>query len=231
MTHRGYRLAWSIAALGALSACQNSEPQRADDAAQPAARPSASASAKPASEQSTSTTMTCTYPVSPADTAAALRARYGKDARLETLPGAEGSEFEGLVLWPDDRSRRVEIVFEDDAMLHPSTVRVWEGSQWRIAGIGLGDPFEKVRAANGGPFEFYGFSWDYGGYVSDLMGGKLASLGNGCGLSLRLGPSENAELADSLIGEGSVSSEDPLLASADVTVEELTLQFDGEDRD
>ena len=55
----------------------------------------------------------CTTPVSRNDTAATILNRYGAQARRETLPGAEGETFPGVVLYPRDRLRRVEIGLGD----------------------------------------------------------------------------------------------------------------------
>ena len=209
-----------LTAAAVLVACR-SEASAVDEA------PEATASAGPVTESAGSTVATCTYPVEPGDSAASIREHYGDDAEVTTLPGPEGTEFTGVVLWPNEPSRRLEVLFADDVLEVLSAVRVREGSKWSVAGLGLGDTLEEVRAANDGPFELFGFSWDYGGYVTDLMGGKLAALDGDCSVGLRLGPAENVALPDALMGEQSISSEDPRLPAARATIEELTVQFGG----
>ena len=170
-------------------------------------------------------TLTCSDPVRPTDTAASLQERYGDEARIETLHGPEGIEFPGLVLWPDNPLRRLEVVFAEEGPRAVSSIGLSSGSEWRAAGLAIGHPLARANAANGKPFKLWGFSWDYGGYVSDLAGGKLAALPGGCRVVMRLGPHEGAEVPDALIGEVELSSDDPRLEAAGVTIEELSLAF------
>jgi hypothetical protein len=170
-------------------------------------------------------TLTCSDPIQPADTAASLQQRYGDQARFERLHGAEGIEFTGLVLWPDDPARRLEVVFAEEGAHAVSSIGLSSGSEWRVAGLAIGAPIARANAVNGKPFKLWGFSWDYGGYASDLGGGKLAALPGGCRLVMRLGPRKGAEVPDALIGEVELSSDDPRLEAAGVTIEELTLAF------
>jgi hypothetical protein len=220
MSPRSFAALAGLTAVALLAACR-SEASAVDKA------PDATASAEPVSEAAGSTVATCAHPVAPGDSAASIRERYGDDAALAMLPGPEGTEFEGVVLWPNDPSRRVEVLFADYALEVLSGVRIGEESKWRVAGLGLGATLEDVRAANGGPFELWGFSWDYGGYVTDLMGGKLTALDGDCSVGLRFGPAKDAELPDALMGEQLISSEDPRLPAARATIEELTVQFGG----
>lgn len=73
-----------------------------------------------------------------------------------------GTENEVLLTWKDrDRTR-----------LHH--VRVGKKGQWKTQeGIQIGTTYEELLRLNGGPIQFYGFGWDYGGAV-DWNGGKLA---------------------------------------------------------
>jgi hypothetical protein len=182
---------------------------------------SASAEAKPTA----ATELTCTDPVRASDTAATLQERFGDQARVETLHGPEGIEFAGVVLWPDDPARRLEVVLAEEGQRTVSSVGMSRTSAWRAAGLALGDPLARANEANGKPFKLWGFGWDYGGYVSDLAGGKLAALPGGCRVVMDLGPSEDADVPDALIGEVELSSDDPRLAAAGVTIYELSLAF------
>lgn len=169
--------------------------------------------------------ITCSYPVGAGDTLASLQSRYGQQAQAATLGGPEGSEFEGVVLWPDDPSRRLEVIFADDAMREVSSVHPGDGSRWRIAGLALGDPLARARDANGRRFTLWGFEWDYGGYVSDLDGGSLASQPGGCRVLLRFGPGGRGPLPEGVVGEVELSSDDPRLDAVDPRIEELSLGF------
>ena len=110
-------------------------------------------------------------------TAAGLGRQYGDaNVSVQTLPGPEGSEsYQATVLFADDPTKRIEIVW-DDATDHPSSVTIHgDLSQWRRTdGVTLGSDLAAVETANGGPFMLSGFDWDYGGQVSDWRGGALS---------------------------------------------------------
>jgi hypothetical protein len=117
------------------------------------------------------------------------------------------------------------VVLAEEGGQTVSSIGVGHASTWRVAGLAVGDPLARANEANGKPFKLWGFSWDYGGYVSDLGGGKLAALPGECRAIIRFGPREGAEVADALIGDKEVSSDDPRLEVAGATIEELSLAF------
>lgn len=175
-----------------------------------------------------STVLTCTYPVNGnSDTAESVLSRFGKDARRATISGPEGSEFAGIVLWGDDPARRLELIIDEESRQERIFgIRLRSpGSVWKVAGLGLGDPLAKVVDANGGPFTLWGFGWDYGGYVSDLKGGKLERLPGGCDLSLRFAIAGPGNAPDSLSGDSEKRSDDPAFAKAPAVLDELALDW------
>lgn len=213
----------SIVAIAiAVASCDRSQPEEATATSEPTARSAESAG------QSSARDLTCSDPVRAGDTAASLKSRYGAEAREETLGGAEGSEFPGLALWPDDPSRRLEVFFREDGAPTVSSVRLGEGSHWRVGGLAVGDPLSRVREAHGAPFTFLGFGWDYGGYVGDLAGGRLETLPGGCAPTMRLdalGPIDDSLDAS---GDVEVGSDTPGLAAANVRLIELGISFPAE---
>lgn len=190
---------------------------------EPAAEPSPTPTASPTVA---STEVSCTGPVVPGDTVETLKVRFGNDAQVQTLGGPEGLEFEGMALFPGDPARRLEVIFGDDASGPATAVRLRGETQWAAGGIQLGDGLSAVREANGAAFALWGFGWDYGGYVSELGKGRLASLPGGCSLSIRFDP--DADLASEMLGEVTLSSDDPKVAEAGARVSELTLNFPAE---
>src|SRR6478672_12043623 len=60
--------------------------------------------------------ITCSSPVAPNDSGKSLRQRYGKDAVVQELHGAEGETYKGLVLLPRAADRRIEVSFTGDTM-------------------------------------------------------------------------------------------------------------------
>jgi hypothetical protein len=172
-------------------------------------------------------TLSCTGPVKRGDTAKSLMMAYGKDAVLGTIPGAEGMEEKGLILFDKDPKHRLEVLFGDEAMTQVSLVMVrgtstaWKGPE----GLHLGSKIGDIELANGRPFSVGGFDWDYGGYVSDLKGGRLAEIPGGCMFGLRMGFAEGNTnpVPDSLTGERTLDSGDPVLKKAGPVVQEMTV--------
>jgi len=121
-----------------------------------------------------------------ADTLDSLKQRYGaSNIKVGDVPGAEGEELPGWMLYPDDPKRRIYI-YLDDAGKHPSLLRVLDGeSTWsRSDGIHMGLTLTELVKLNGKPIQFSGFGWDYGGTVSDWHHGNIEKKGISGGLTL-----------------------------------------------
>ncbi len=189
-----------------------------------AASAQAANDAKPAEE------LSCSNIVKQGDTAKTIAARYKGETAIEEITGAEGATAKGLAIFPKDPSRKLLVSFFDDEMTKLSAIGPAEGaSHWTIAGLKLGSSLADVAKANGGKFEISGFEWDYGGYVTDLKGGKLSSLDGGCVVTIRFNPPEGKEVPAALSGEKSVASSDAMLAKLNPHVSEIQLGWpDGE---
>ena len=75
------------------------------------------------------------------ETLASLRARFGDaNIRVEMIPGAEGEEARGIVLFPDDPTRRAYLHFADTENLEGlALVRIVDSdSTWRFDNIRMG---------------------------------------------------------------------------------------------
>lgn len=145
------------------------------------------------------------------DTFDTLRARYGNVIVRETLPGGEGEEVAGWVLYPNDPSSRIEIYPDDDGV-HPASLVVRTGSKWtRADGVRAGMSSTELEALNGRPFVFSGFGWDYGGTVMDWKGGRLAHDGRFVGAVTLCESDEVPE--DYPSGDSDFSSDLPILKS------------------
>lgn len=116
-----------------------------------------------------------------------LEARFGSgNVRKEHLTGVEGIEYDAWILFPDDPAKRLELVLDDGPgprtisqirLDNPATV--WHDAN----GLHPGMPLSEVVRRNGGPVEFSGLDWDYGGTVTDWLGGKLAPAADAATLS------------------------------------------------
>ncbi len=197
------------------------------------ALPLAAASLAPAhaaGEAKTTEELTCSSIVKAGDTAKTIEARFKGETAIEETDGAEGEKAKALTLFAKDPARKLYISFFDDEMTKLAAIGPAAGAtHWTIAGLKLGSPLADVIKANGGKFEISGFEWDYGGYVTDLKGGKLSSLDGGCMVTVRFNPPEGKPVPPSLSGEKSIPSSDAKLAKLNPLVSDIQLGWAGED--
>ena len=164
----------------------------------------------------------CAGPITARMTAAAILARFGKDARRETLAGAEGAPVRAVILYPDDPARRLVVTFWDDAQTAVESVTAgakataWTGP----LGLHAGSSLNEVAAANGHGFALSGFGWDYGGYFTNAWGGKLKPDG-GCALQIRFGLPGKAPKA--IAGERDLNSNMPAVKAASPRIGQLSI--------
>jgi len=218
----------SLAALAVLGACSPKEQPAETTASPEAASESATASVLPPADYSSSATiLSCDWPATKTDTAKTLLAKFKSYAEIGTIPGAEGMETQGVLIFPNDPRRRVEVLFFDDAMTQISSVIVRGDSQWTGPnGLHIGSSLGDVEAANSKPFKLSGFDWDYGGYVNDLRGGKLDHIGK-CTFGVRFGipdtRREASPIPDSVMGDRTLMSNNIDVIRAAPVVEELSV--------
>lgn len=127
-----------------------------------------------------------------------------------TMPGAwifKGTDKELQILWdPETGEKRV------------SSVTVI-GKAWTFSnGLKLGMGLEDVEKINGGPFQIYGFDWDYAGW-SVFEGGRLEGM-----VGIRFEPSVTS-YDPSLSGDQLLESTNEKLRAAKPVVSELIVMF------
>jgi hypothetical protein len=132
---------------------------------------------------------------------AAIRLAYGDAATSDgEIYIGEGYSEMGTVVFPDDPSRRIEILWHHpEARMRPSAIILRETSTRRVAfstsstlTIGVGASLAEVELANGRPFEILGFDWDNGGTAGNWRGGALSGKDDDCFISLRFDPDSDA---------------------------------------
>lgn len=172
--------------------------------------------------------ITCASPVAPDDTVWSLKQRFGKDAVVQDLPGAEGEKYKGVVLFPKARDHRIEIAFTDDKAMRASGLTLRDTartSRWSVNGVSIGSSLADVQRANGKPFLVSGFEWDYGGFVTDWKGGALGRpLQGGCTVTIRF--DKKTAAPKSLLGDGvKAASDNPTLMKWAPVVTEIGVNF------
>ncbi|QWF18411.1 hypothetical protein [Lysobacter capsici] len=237
-------IALSLCAL--LSACER-------HAAMPAPAPAAATTPSPATTASAQTAAAITTePAAQAVSEYVLPGALAPDVGPERLkqlfgaanvriddhlPGPEGEDFRGVILFADDPGRRAVLHYQDEQQLRGlAFVSVRESdTRWRLDnGIVMGMRLSELARLNGKPIRFSGMGWDYGGTVTDWNGGKLASrdgdpVMRGARLGMVPGSSTQADAVPS--SDADYASDDPKFPRQGelLRVEELSVSFPGED--
>ena len=171
----------------------------------------------------------------PGTTLQELQQRFGASNVVPgEVPGAEGETFRGVVLFPEDPSRRATLYFQDTQNLHGlSMISVDDaGSRWELAsGIRIGTTLADLQARNGKPFTFTGFDWDYGGTITDWQGGKLQPADDEIAserMQLRM-PEGGSSEKPYPMGDAEFKSDDPRWKDLGISVGGISVGFPGED--
>lgn len=159
----------------------------------------------------------------------ALVERFGaENVSTQTLPGSEGESYEATVVFANDPTRRLEIIW-NEGRTAPASVSVESaGTLWRTAeGLTIGTPIAAVESANVMPFKLWGFGWDYGGWVSDWNVGALSQSDvPGCRLRIRFDARTDPGVGAS--GDSEFTSNDPAIRATDPAVNELGVMYGAE---
>ncbi len=195
-------------------------------------------------------------PVTSTSTETSLIQLLGRNAAKENVHVGEGNFEPGLVIYKNDPTRRLEVVWNRDVPAHPSYVFICPSSlgthppcRWRTAdGIGMGTTLKELERLNGKPFKMVVWGSDVGGGVSFDSGALSVFDGslerepwNRDRLFLRLEPrtdekgngipklseEEKNEVYD---GEKIVASSNPVLQKMNPYVEEVTMRFPSGDK-
>jgi len=151
----------------------------------------------------------------------------------ETIDGPEGSTLDATLLFPDDPTRRLVVLWQDETRREkPAAVIVRDDSEWvGPGGVRLGDELGEVEAINGAPFDVLGFGWDYGGAAS-FPAGTLADIPGACVLSLSFDLDWTKEYGpefDPIMGDQQLRSDDAQLRAAAPKVAEIIVGYPSED--
>jgi len=148
---------------------------------------------------------------------------FGEAALTDTeVAVGEGFTESGTVVAADSDAA-FAVIWVDDSQTEPATVKDF-GPAWQTPeGIGIGTSFAELQDILG-PFELYGFGWDYGGTLV-LEGSDLSNYYGS--LILRVQPADpdlfqqQSGAFQALLGDKLISSNNPSLPDLDLVVDEM----------
>jgi hypothetical protein len=153
-------------------------------------------------------------------TPADLARIYGAaNVRYADVPAAEGQKQRGAFVLRGTASE-LKVGFTADGKRIEFVAVV--GRAWATKeGLRIGTSLAELERINGGPFELWGFSWDYGGSVF-ARGAALE------GIFVGVAPTMNQSSAEAqqVMGRRKFSSRHPAFGALDVVVHSITIVFD-----
>ncbi len=188
----------------------------------PSGEPQDTGPAMPAEADPTGRVLTCATFASL--TPDELAQRFGaENITTQTLPGPEGESYEATVVFADDPTQRLEIIWNDTRSAPASVSVETTGTAWHgVEGYTIGSSIADIERINVMPFQLWGFGWDYGGWVSDWRAGSLAQT-PGCNVRVRFSPRN--ETATGAMGDSAFMSNDQAVRDTDPVVSEFGLMF------
>ncbi len=161
----------------------------------------------------------------------ALRRVFGSaDVKEERIDIGEGETVPGTVLFPDDSTIRLMIIWGDTINRRFPNRLVLRGdsSRWSVAeGITLGTALAELEKLNARPFTLARFGWDYAGVVMDWRGGRLATP-LGSSVKLYLLPPSSAQsdpVYNSVLGDRAYASDIAAMRRLKLTVRQIFIEF------
>lgn len=171
--------------------------------------------------------LVCEGPFAADSSEARLIEAFGKDNVVTgDVPGPEGSTVLATTIFPNDPAKTIEFGWWDEDKHERVAYFTVPADDTAPGGLKKGLTVKEVEALNGGPFQLYGFFWDYGGAAS-FEGGKLAPPEGGCSVSVRFAVGDYpADLnVDAISGDMQISSSEPLLEQVDARVDTVTVGY------
>ena len=149
-----------------------------------------------------------------------------------TEPGTtlfKGTPDEVQILWADKEG----FAQPDAVIIRPATDKPGTAgttTQWMLAdGLKIGSTLKEVEKLNGKPFSLYGFSWDYGGTVSNWHGGRYQAKDGKTYFSVVFGygelTPEQEKLSEKVMGDSEFSSSNPTMQQLNPTIQTMTIRF------
>ena len=169
----------------------------------------------------------CEGPFAADSTEARLIETFGKDNVVTgDVPGPEGSTVLATTIFPNDPAKTIEFGWWDEEKHERVAYFTVPPGDTAPGGLRKGLTVKEVEALNGGPFQLYGFFWDYGG-AAVFDGGKLEAAADACSVSVRFAVGEYPPdlNVDAISGDTQISSSEPLLEKVDARVDTVTVGY------
>jgi hypothetical protein len=133
---------------------------------------------------------------------------------------------EAAILWKDNvKQARPDAVKMNLNLDQPNRKSRWVTD----TGVRLGLTIKEIQKINGKPFKLYGFSWDYGGAVTDWQKGKLQPNGPQTFITMTFGYGELSPsletVAGTVSGEGEFLSSNPAMQQLNPVVQQVFVRF------
>jgi hypothetical protein len=160
-----------------------------------------------------------------------LQMAFGaENVRQASVMLGEGATAPGVIVFPDDSTRRIEVVWHDAQNRRYPALAILQGerSLWQLPrGVTLGTSLHDLEQWNGRPFILAGFGWDYSGAVLSWNGGALDSiLGSSTKLYLVPPPSQNGDsLHAQAMGDRPFSSSSHPMRTINPKVHRIRIEF------
>jgi hypothetical protein len=153
-----------------------------------------------------------------------------ENVRQTSVMLGEGETAPGTVAFPDDSTRRVEVLWHDVQNRRYPALAILQGekSLWQLPrGVTLGTTLHELEQTNGRPFTLAGFGWDYAGVVLSWNGGALDSvLGPWTKLYVTPPPSRNGDsLYAQAMGDRPFSSSSHPMRAINPKVHRIRVEF------
>ena len=202
------------------------EPETDDD---PAARAATPARPKSSAGAGAAQNIRCDGVFAKDTSHAKLAQAFGaKNVVFQPVDGPGGGKLNATVLFPNDRKRRLEVLWHDEtARAKPSSIVVESQSTWRVRGFRIGESLANVEKANGKPFTLLGFEGESGGVARNWQGGALDKLSGGCLLGMRFvsDPSALQEARGKVAGDREFTSDNADIRAVRPTITELIVGY------
>lgn len=161
---------------------------------------------------------------------AALRQIFGDaNVKQDRVQIGEGETLPGTVLFPDDSTRQLMVLWSDTVARRLPSRLILRGdsSKWSLRpGITLGTTLERLEQLNGRPFTLAGFGWDYSGVVTDWRGGSVAAPSRNAKVYLLPPPSKASTPSYSrVLGDKDYASDLPAMKELQPVVYQIFYDF------